>query len=172
MTQPPKKHQETDWWTDAAYRALQTVEGMTDRAAAERLGIGHSTVFRWRELRQKGEPVPGPPRGKTRDVLQRFRGDAVEQIGELEAAPYNEAREEEELRRIGEIPDPILRIMERESIAAVIRAQGLRDACRASRLEAEKALDRNGWAGTRPATGQTPLIPQPRPGERKKREAS
>jgi hypothetical protein len=55
---------------------------------------------------------------------------------------YNEAREESELARVGALGDALLRALERESIAAVIRAQGMRDACRAARIEAEKAPTR------------------------------
>lgn len=78
---------------------------------------------------------------------------------------YNEAREEEEMERIGALPDPLLRVMERESIAAVIRAQGMRDACRAARIEAEKAPDRS------VATARyriTPMTELPRPHARRK----
>jgi transcriptional regulator with XRE-family HTH domain len=77
-------------------------------------------------------------------LFERFErdGDA--------APPYNEAREEMELARIGAMNDSLLRTLERESIAAVIRAQGMRDACRAARIEAEKAPAR-----TVPTTGPT-----------------
>lgn len=102
--------------------------------------------------------------GISRTVLHDFISGSTPQeknLGEIEAwakragiydpaggvlqespAPYNEAREEEELARIGSLPDSLLRSMERESIAAVIRAQGMRDACRAARIEAEKAPNR------------------------------
>lgn len=86
--------------------------------------------------RMLSDPLP-VYRGRTADV----RVDQEEEDDETGPA-YNERREEGELARIGGLPDPLIRTMERESIAAVIRAQAMRDACRAARIEAEKAPTR------------------------------
>lgn len=130
-------------WTAAADALLRAVRGMTDAAAAEELDVSESTIKRWRELRAAGEAIPEKPRGRPRVALLSVITGNDGSDGQGKDPPaYNEAREEGELARIGSIPNPLLRTMERESIAAVIRAQGMRDACRAARIEAERAPTR------------------------------
>lgn len=126
-------------WTRATDAFLAQVAKMTEREAESATGVSASTLRRWRMLRKKGMPI-GEPRGKPKDALLR----AIEKRSPSEQTPpYDESREELELARIGALPDPLLRSLERESMAAVIRAQGMRDACRAARIEAEKAPDRS-----------------------------
>lgn len=134
--------------TSLVRQALSLVKHVkSDREAGRFLGVAAKTVKEWRE--GKIPPLRSPMRDKLISKLS----------GGLPSGGYNEDREEAEMARIGGLPDPFLRIMERESIAAVIRAQGMRDACRAARLEAEKALDRTGLVPKRYA--RTPMKAQP-----------
>lgn len=123
-------------------RALRIAAGYTEaKDFAVRIGKSPEQLSRW----ENGKAQPGLD---TLVKLAAILGVGVTELTESAEQPdvppsYNEAREEEELARIGGLPDPLLRTMERESIAAVIRAQGMRDACRAARVEAEKAPSRN-----------------------------
>ena len=148
---------------------LERTSRLSDPEAAALVGVTHTTIARWKAGHgQEGgwKNLQAATRRAVEDYLEE--ADAAEAT----VADYNEDREEAELARAGALPEPLLRIRERESIAAVIRAQGMRDACRAARLEAEKAVNRGEWARP-PARRITPMEPPKprRPGE-EVREAS
>lgn len=124
-----------DYWTGLVDSALSPVEGLSAPQAAERVGVSANTIRRWRELREAGEEIP-EPRGEPREALLR---GAIGADGR-----GNDLDDEAEIERIKALPDPLLRVLEQESYAAVLRAQGVRDACRAALIEAEKAIDRSG----------------------------
>jgi len=56
--------------------------------------------------------------------------------------PYDLARESADLAQASAIPDPVLRMLEREGIIAVIRTQGMREAAWAARLSEQNAAAR------------------------------
>lgn len=141
-------------------REVRTRHKLTQKQFAELAGVSRAaTVSDW----EKGKAVPEQDRLA---VLAELAAQVSVELPEVgggepggvepeavpqtpkggseapETPPYNERREEQELARIGSLSDPLMRIMERESVAAVIRAQAVRDACRAARLEAEKAPSR------------------------------
>lgn len=147
----------------------QLLAESTLRRLSEESKVSRSVLHEFAELGRT------PQEDNLHQIERWLRGKGVDLGAEEQrgiAASYNEDREEAELARAGALPEPLLRIMERESIAAVIRAQGMRDACRAARLEAEKAVNRGEWARP-PARRITPMEPTKprRPGE-EGREAS
>jgi hypothetical protein len=105
----------------------------SDREAAKHLGVSPKTLKDWRagDIR--------PLRSPTRDKLINNRAAGGAQADGESEQPYELQREEGDLARVGVVPDPLLRIMERDSIAAVIRAQAVREAAWAARLEAQNA---------------------------------
>ena len=144
----------------------QMLVGSTIRKLSEESKVSRSVLHEFVELSRT------PQEDNLHQIEEWLRGKGVDLgLGEPElnglATPYDESREEAELARAGALPEPLLRIMERESIAAVIRAQGIRDACRAARVEAETAARRNELA--QPAYQRTPMKPQPRQEPKKKR---
>jgi len=127
--------------SDLASAYVRATEALSQEEAADAIGVSQSTLSNWRKGKLPKKLRPAWRREILGYLDGRVSGNGEGKDGK--APPYNEVREESELAKIGALPDSLLRTMERESIAAVIRAQGMRDACRAARVEAEKAPNRS-----------------------------
>jgi hypothetical protein len=123
---------------DALIRgALERSRGVEGgiRKRARAIGVSPGTLRIWEETEKKGGSFP-PLRDPVRDRLNNKRSVNADEM------PYNEEREEEELRRVGELDDPILRVLERESISAIIRAQAVREAAWGYRISEQNTAAR------------------------------
>lgn len=139
---------ESPKWADKEIvdRALEAVAAMSQEEAAALLGVSQSTVSNW--INGSRPQLKPANRRHLLALIERTRGlmfdlvNPVEQAARQRAASTTPGEPDEEvgaLSRIAGLSDPLIRTLERESLAAVIRAQGMRDACRAARIEAEKA---------------------------------
>ena len=122
-------------------RSILDGEKRTQQWLADQLNVSKSAVVKWENDVQR-------PSAEQALKLANLFGVPPDTFVSPESSPpaadlsepaYDESREERDLARIAGISDPLIRTLERESLAAVIRAQGMRDACRAARIEAERA---------------------------------
>jgi transcriptional regulator with XRE-family HTH domain len=117
-------------------RSIRNALGMTQAQFADALGYSRTeTISDWeRGVRE--------PTSETLDQIAKLAGKSA---GEIFGAAHAERDVpgdpslRQVLAELARIEDPLQRVLERESIAAVLRAEALRDACYAARLEAERA---------------------------------
>jgi len=127
-------------------RGLRVAAGYGEaKTFAARIGKTPEQLSRW----ENGKAYPALD---ALDKLARVLGTTVAELTEgvpgvsfeadVTEQPYDNAREERDLVAAAKIADPVLRILERESIAAVIRAQAVREAALAWRLAEQNAVTR------------------------------
>jgi transcriptional regulator with XRE-family HTH domain len=161
-------------------RAARKGPRVTQAYLADKIGIARGTVAAWEGNTQEpsGENLENLAKffGVTpRYILTGYTTDVVgEQPGKdgAEPPPYDPELERAQLEQIGRVSDPLLRTMERDSLAAVIRAQGFREHALAARLEAETARERQKSVGTAVTQGAKEFERLERPQQpRKERKA-
>jgi transcriptional regulator with XRE-family HTH domain len=126
-------------------RALRMAKGFRyGKDFAAHIGRDPAEISRWENGKIQ-------PEYDTVVNLARVLGVPVQEFMQTDEAgpsvaagqlPYDNAREERDLVAAAKIADPVLRILERESIAAVIRAQAVREAALAWRLAEQNAVTR------------------------------
>jgi transcriptional regulator with XRE-family HTH domain len=124
--------------------------GWTQTALQELLGLDRRvTISDWETGKEAIPPerlaqIASLAGASVEGVFGDRAGTVPERARATTGGAYDEAVEEErrQLTAIGRIADPWARMLERDSLAAVIRAQAARDACRALRVAEEVAAAR------------------------------